>query len=123
MHRHYNPVNVVAVYAPTLQPVNVVAVYAPTLQPVNVVAVYAPTLQPVNVVAVYAPTLQTCERDPSKRDKIYNQIEAIIDKTPKRDVIFIAGDFNAKVGSQQNDNPTDCIGLYGKVKYGMAKEN
>ena len=47
------------------------------------------------------------------RENLYEEIEKIITKTPNRDMIFLTGDFNAKVGSDNRDYPEN-IGKYGK---------
>ena len=70
----------------------------------------------IHIIAVYAPTLQTRERDTGKREELYEEIEATIDKTSKRDIVVVADDFNSKVGSQQQTDDKDCVGLYGKGK-------
>ena len=76
----------------------------------------------IHIIAVYAPTLQRSEQDPSVRDELYNQLEAAIDKIPKRDILFIAGDFNAKVGSKQQTDNGKCVGPYGKGKRNSSGE-
>ena len=52
-------------------------------------------------------------RNPELREEFYETIESIIDKTPKRDAIILAGDFNAKTGSGWNEF-RENIGKYGK---------
>ena len=47
------------------------------------------------------------------REEFYETIESIIDKTPKRDAIILAGDFNAKTDSGWNEF-RENIGKYGK---------
>ena len=76
----------------------------------------------IHIIAVYAPTLQTCERDTGKREELYEKIEATIDKISKRDIVVVAGDFNSKVGSQQQTDDKDCVGLYGKGKRNSSGE-
>ena len=49
---------------------------------------------------------------------MYNQIEAVIDKVPKKDHLFIMGDFNAKLGDLNTDYPT----AVGKHTTGKANE-
>ena len=51
--------------------------------------------------------------NPELREEFYETIESIIDKTPKRDAIILAGDFNAKTGSGWNEF-RENIGKYGK---------
>ena len=65
------------------------------------------------IISVYAHTLKTSEENPELREDFYETIESIIDKTPKRDVIILAGDFNAKTGGGWNDFK-DNMGKYGK---------
>ena len=76
----------------------------------------------IHIIAIYAPTLQNCEKDPTMREDFYNSIEATIDKIPKRDLLFIAGDLNAKVGSQQHADGKECVGVYGKGKRNSSGE-
>ena len=47
-------------------------------------------------MSVYAHTLKVSEGNPELREEFYEAIETIIDKTPKRDAIILAGDFNHK---------------------------
>jgi exonuclease III len=71
------------------------------------------------VIAAYAPTLESSEKDPSKRETFYNTLQGVISTVPKRDLLVIAGDFNAKTGTGHKDHP-ESIGLYGK---GEINEN
>ena len=57
--------------------------------------------------------MKTSEENPELREDFYETIESIIDKTPKRDVIILAGNFNTKTGSGWNDFK-DNMGKYGK---------
>ena len=52
------------------------------------------------VISVYAPTLEKCEKDTNIREEFYDQLEKTISDVPNRDVLFIAGDLNAKTGSE-----------------------
>ena len=47
------------------------------------------------VIQVYVPTTDAKEIDP-----FYEDLEDLLELTPKKDVLFIIGDWNAKVGSQ-----------------------
>ena len=49
------------------------------------------------VIQVYAPTSNT-EED----EWFYEDLQDVLELTPKKDVLFIIGDWNAKVGSQEN---------------------
>ena len=65
------------------------------------------------IISAYAHTLKVSEGNPELREEFYETIESIIDKTPKRDAIILAGDFNAKTGSGWNEF-RENIGKYGK---------
>ncbi|BFY99382.1 hypothetical protein BsWGS_02422 [Bradybaena similaris] len=66
--------------------------------------------QPTNVtiVQVYAPT---AEADIDEREQFYNTIQTVIDQIPSNDILFIMGDFNAKVGEEITQNVTGRFGL------------
>ena len=49
------------------------------------------------VIQVYVPTSNT-EED----EWFYEDLQDVLELTPKKDVLFIIGDSNAKVGSQEN---------------------
>ena len=41
----------------------------------------------------------------------YEDLQDLLELTPKKDVLFIIGDWNAKVGSQETPGVTDKFGL------------
>ena len=51
----------------------------------------------ITVIQVYAPTTNAEE---AAVDQFYEDLEDLLELTPKKDVLFIIGDWNAKVGSQ-----------------------
>ena len=59
----------------------------------------------ITVIQVYAPTSNTEE---SEVERFY---EDLLELTPKKDVLFITGDQNAKVGSQETLGVTGKFGL------------
>ena len=65
------------------------------------------------IISVYAHTLKIAEENTEIREEFYETIENIIDKTPKRDVIILAGDFNAKTGSGWKEYKEN-MGRHGK---------
>ena len=67
----------------------------------------------LHYISAYAPTLDKSEKDPKERENFYEALEATIDKVPKRDLLIIGGDFNAKTGSGYEEFP-DNMGKYGK---------
>ena len=50
------------------------------------------------VIQVYAPTSNT---EVAGVEKAYEDLQDFLELTPKKDVLFITGDWNAKVGSQE----------------------
>ena len=65
------------------------------------------------VIQVYAPTTDTKE---AEVDQFYEDLEDLLEPTPKKDVLFIIGDRNTKVGSQ------DISGVTGKFGSGIQNE-
>ena len=57
--------------------------------------------KPFNIVViqVYAPTSNAEE---AEVERFYEDLQDLLELTPKKDVFFIIGDWNAKVGSQEN---------------------
>ena len=51
----------------------------------------------ITVIQVYAPTSNTEE---AEADRFYEDLQDLLELTPKKDVFFIIGDWNAKVGSR-----------------------
>ena len=60
------------------------------------------------VIQVYAPTSNAEEAEVKW---FYEDIQDLLELTPKKDVLFIIGDWNAKVGSQETPGVTDKFGL------------
>ena len=59
----------------------------------------------IRVIQVYAPTSNAEE---TEVERFY---EDLLEVTPKKDVLFIIGDWNAKVGSQETLGVTSKFGL------------
>ena len=53
----------------------------------------------IMVILVYAPTSNAEEVE---IEQFYEDLQDLLELTPKKDVLFIIGDWNAKVGSQKN---------------------
>ena len=53
----------------------------------------------ITVVQVYAPTSNAEE---AEVEWFYEDLQDLLELTPKKDVLFIIGDWNAKVGSQKH---------------------
>ena len=52
----------------------------------------------ITVMQVCAPTTNAKE---AEVERFYEDIQDLVELTPKKDVLFIIGDWNAKVGSQE----------------------
>ena len=61
-----------------------------------------------SVIQAYAPT---CNAEEAEVEWFYEDLQDLLEITPKKDVLFIIGDWNAKVGSQEIPGVTDKFGL------------
>ena len=62
----------------------------------------------ITVIQVYAPTSNTEE---AEVERFYENLEDLLELTLKKDVLFIIGNWNAKVGSQETPGVTGKFGL------------
>ena len=62
----------------------------------------------ITVIQVYAPTSST-ER--AEVERFYKDLQDLLELTPNKDVLFIIGDWNVKVGSQETPGVTGKFGL------------
>ena len=62
----------------------------------------------ITVIQVYAPTSNAEE---AEVERFYEDLQDLLELTPKKDVLFIIGDLNAKVESQQIPGVTGKFGL------------
>ena len=60
------------------------------------------------VIQDYAPTSNTEE---AEVEQFYEDLKDLLELTPPKDVLFIIGDWNAKVGSQETPGVTGKFGL------------
>ena len=60
------------------------------------------------VIQAYAPTSNAEE---AEVERFYEDLQDLLEPTPKKDVLFIIGDWNAKVGSQEIPGVTGKSGL------------
>ena len=67
----------------------------------------------MTVIQVYAPTSNAEEAEVKR---FYEDLQDFVELTPKKDVLFIIGDWNAKVGSQETP------GVTGKFRLGVQNE-
>ena len=60
----------------------------------------------ITVIQVYALTSNAEEAE-----RFYEDLQDLVELTPKKDVLFITGDWNAKLGSQETPGVTGKFGL------------
>ena len=69
----------------------------------------------ITVIQVYAPTSNAEEAEVKQ---FYEDLQDLLQLTPQKDVLFIIGDWNAKVGSQETPGVTGKFGLGVQMKQG-----
>ena len=62
----------------------------------------------ITVIQVYAPTRNAEE---TEVERFYEDLQGLLELTTKKDVFFIIGDWNTKVGSQETPGVTGKFGL------------
>ena len=62
----------------------------------------------ITVIQVYAPTSNAGE---AEVEQFYEDLQNLLELTPKNDVLFIVGHWNSKVGSQEIPGVTGKFGL------------
>ena len=63
------------------------------------------------------PSLCPSNTEEAEVERFYEYLQDLLELTPKKDVLFIIGDWNAKVGSQETPGVTGKFGL----EYGMKQ--
>ena len=79
----------------------------------------------ITVNQVYAPTSNTEE---AEVEPFYEDLQDLLELTPQKDMLFIIGDWNAKVGNQETPGITSKFGLgvqnkAGQRLTGFSQEN
>ena len=65
----------------------------------------------ITVIQVYATTSNAEEAE-----QFYEDLQDLLELTPKKDVLFIIGDWKAKVGSQETPGVMGKLGLEYRMK-------
>ena len=78
----------------------------------------------IMVIQVYAPT----HAEEAEVERFYEDLQDLLELTPKKDVLLIIGDWNAKVGSQETPGVTGKFGLgiqneAGQILIELCQEN
>ena len=71
----------------------------------------------MTVIQIYIPTTNAKE---AKVEQFYEDLQDILELTPKKDALFIIGDWNAKVGSQEIPGVTGKFALEYRMKHGKG---
>ena len=69
----------------------------------------------ITVIQVYALTSNSEE---AEVEQFYEDLQDLLELTPTKDVLFIIGDWNAKVGSQEIPGETGHLALEYRMKQG-----
>ena len=69
------------------------------------------------VIQVYAPTTNAKE---AEVEQFYEDPQDLLELTPQKYVLFIIGDWNAKVGIQEIAGVTESLALECKMKQGKV---
>ena len=72
----------------------------------------------ITVIQVHAPTSNAEE---AEVEWFYEDLQDLLELTTKKDVLFIIGDWNAKVGSQRHLEKQASLALEYKLKQGKGK--
>ena len=71
----------------------------------------------ITVIQVQVPTNNAKE---AEVEQFYKDLQDLLELTPKKDVLFITENWNAKVGSQEIPGVTGKFGLEYKMKQGKG---
>ena len=71
----------------------------------------------ITVIQVYAPSSNAEE---AEVEWFYEDLQDLLELTPKKDALFIIGDWNAKVGSQEIPGVTGKLALEYRMKQGKG---
>ena len=63
----------------------------------------------LTILSVYAPIRDATEQ---QKDQFFSDLQTVIDKIPRKDILLIGGDFNARIGGKLN-NSEHAIGKHG----------
>ena len=69
----------------------------------------------ITVIQVYDPTSNAEE---AEVERFYEDLQDLLELTPKKDILFIIGEWNQKVGSQETPGVTGKLALQCSMKQG-----
>ena len=62
----------------------------------------------ITVIQAYAPI---SDAEEAEVEQFYEDLQDLLELSPKKDILFIIGDWNAKIGSQETPGVTGIFGL------------
>ena len=71
----------------------------------------------ITVIQVYAPTNKAEE---AEVEQFYEDLQDLLELTPPKDILYIIGDWNTKVGSQEIPGVTGKFGFGVQMKQGKG---
>ena len=71
----------------------------------------------ITVIQVYSPTSNNEEAEEAEVERSYEDLQDLLELTPKEDILFVIGDWNAKVGSQET------LGVTGNFFLGVQNKS
>ena len=71
----------------------------------------------IRVIQVYA---LTSNAEEAEVEQFYEDLQDLLEPTPKKDVLFIIGDWNAKIGSQETPGLMENLALEYRMKQGKG---
>ena len=74
----------------------------------------------ITVIQVYAPASNA---EKAEAEQFYEDLQDLLELTPPKDVLFIIGDWNAKVGSQETAGVTGKFGLRMQNEAGQRQQS
>ena len=70
----------------------------------------------ISIINIYAPTSKRSEERFQEKETFYDQFSATIESLENKSILFIAGDFNAKIGTIKEGDAYTCLGKFSKGK-------
>ena len=75
--------------------------------------------KPFNIIVIKVYAL-TSNAEEAEVEWFYKDLQDLVELTPKKDVLFIIGDWNANIGSQETPGITGKFGLKYRMKQGKS---
>ena len=73
--------------------------------------------KPFNIMVIQAYAL-TSNTEEAEVERFYEDLQDLLELTPKKDILFIIGEWNAKVGSQETPGVQANLALECRMKQG-----